>query len=158
MNKNSLEQSLQDHHKMAYLWALQLCKHQEDSAKEVLQMTYLKILENKARYNQKSSFKTWLFSVVRFTAFDYLKDQQRFNSLENLELVSDFPAQTDDLNLRPYLDKLPERQKQVLLLAFYHDMSLSAIAEVLELHIGSVRTHYSRGKEALRTHLKPIRT
>ena len=158
MKKNQLEQLLRQHHKSAYFWALQLCKHQHDSAQEVLQMTYLKILENKARYNEKSGFKTWLFSVIRFTAFDYLKDQRQFNSLENLQIVGDSQDYSPDLNLRPYLDKLPERQKQVLLLAFYHDLTLAAIAEVLDIGIGSVRTHYARGKEALREVLKPIRS
>jgi len=38
----------------------------------------------------------------------------------------------------------------VLLLSFYHDMSLSEIASVLEVHIGTVKTHYQRGKQALR--------
>ena len=158
MKKNQLEQLLRQHHEAAFYWALQLCKYRNDSAQEVLQMTYLKILENKARYKERSSFKTWLFSVIRFTAFDYHKDQRQFGSLDHLEIVDDTPATTTDLNLEPYLKQLPERQKQVLLLAFYHDMSLSAIAEVLDLHIGSVRTHYQRGKSALRELLKPIRS
>ena len=158
MKNNQLEQLLKQHHNAAYFWALQLCKYQEDWAKEVLQMTYLKILENKARYNEKSGFKTWLFSVIRFTAFDFLKEQQKYSSLNGLEVVQDAPSYQAELDLRPYLERLPARQKQVLLLAFYHDMTLSAIAQVLELHIGSVRTHYSRGKEALRTILKPVRS
>ena len=48
------------------------------------------------------------------------------------------------------LNRLPERQQQVLLLAFYHEMTLASIAELLEVHIGTVRTHYERGKAALK--------
>ena len=115
MKKNQLEQLLKQHHKAAYFWALQLCNYQEDSAKDVLQMTYLKILENKARYNEKSGFKTWLFSVIRFTAYDHLKDQRQFRSLDGLEVVQDTSVYEVELNLKPYLEQLPERQKQVLL-------------------------------------------
>ncbi|MEM7186962.1 MAG: sigma-70 family RNA polymerase sigma factor [Bacteroidota bacterium] len=158
MDKNQLEPLLRQHHQAAFFWALQLCRYQDDSAREVLQMTYLKILENKARYNQQSSFKTWLFSVIRFTAFDFLKNQRHHGSLEHLEIADDTPALETELDLVPFLKKLPERQQQVLLLAFYHDLSLSAIAEVLDLHVGSVRTHYQRGKDGLRTLLKPIRS
>lgn len=158
MKKNQLEKLLREHHVPAYYWALQLCNHQEDSAKEVLQMTYLKILENKARYKEQSSFKTWLFAVIRFTALDHLKVQSKHSSLDHLQIVDDSPVYEPELNLRPYLDQLPERQKQVLLLSFYHDLSLSNVAQVLEISIGSVRTHYSRGKEALRALLKPIRS
>ena len=158
MKKNQLESLIREHHEAAYYWALQLCKHQPDSAQDVLQMTYLKILENKARYNEQSSFKTWLFSVIRFTALDHFKNQRKFQALETVQLTTAIDPLAETPNLRPILDQLPERQKQVLLLAFYHDLTLAAIAEVLDISIGSVRTHYSRGKEALKQYLKPIRS
>jgi RNA polymerase sigma-70 factor, ECF subfamily len=41
----------------------------------VLQTVYLKVLMGKARYNGKSSFKTWLFAVIRRTAADERRRQ-----------------------------------------------------------------------------------
>jgi RNA polymerase sigma factor (sigma-70 family) len=151
MNKIRLERLLNEHHKDAFLWASQCCNYNREEGKEVLQMTYLKILEGKAAYAEHSAFKTWLFSVIRFTAIDHLKKRFQFEGLEKLQAEEEEEqAEPDPVNYKTLLSRLPDRQHQVLLLAFYHDMTLAMIAEVMGLHIGTVRTHYERGKIALR--------
>ncbi len=150
MNRSKLEYLLQDHHKDAFLWARHCCRYDSDDAHEVLQKTYLKVLEGKAVYSEQSSFKTWLFSVIRFTALDHLKSKPiicdpGING-ESVEL----PFETETINYRKLMARLSDRQHQVLLLAFYHGMTLTEIAEVTRLHIGTVRTHYERGKNALK--------
>ena len=42
-------------------------------AKDVLQTVYLKIYEGKARFNEKSKLKTWLFAIIKFTSIDFLR-------------------------------------------------------------------------------------
>ena len=113
-------------------------------------MTYLKIFEGKAVFGEKAEFKTWLFSVIRFTAMDYLKKRISFNELEQHELVEEETYELDPINYKELLSQLSDRQHQILLLAFYHSMTLTAIADVTGLHIGTIRTHYERGKDALR--------
>lgn len=150
MNNRELEQLLKNHHRDAFLWARQCCLYDEEDAKEVLQTVYLKIYERKAAYRQESTFKTWLFSVIRFTAIDFLKRKPSFEPLDYLRLAEDDSEEPVTLNYQKLLDMLPDRQQKVLLLSFYHGMTLTEIAGVLDVHIGTVRTHYQRGKEALR--------
>jgi RNA polymerase sigma-70 factor (sigma-E family) len=47
------------------------------------------------------------------------------------------------------LDRLPARQREVLLLRYYADLSEAEIAEALGISAGSVKTHASRGLAAL---------
>lgn len=150
MNKSKIEQLLKTHHRDAFLWARQCCYYNSNEAHEVLQMTYLKILEGKANYNEQSSFKTWLFSVIRFTAIDHSRKQIPFEGLERIDSKVEEAEEPDSINYKELLSKLSERQHQVLLLAFYHNMTLEEIATITELHIGTIRTHYERGKLALR--------
>ena len=151
MDKKSFEYLLKKHHQNAFVWARQCCRYRDEEAKEVLQIAYLKIIEGKAVYNEKSEFKTWLFSVIRFTAIDHLKKERTFEELEKLNIITEEKIDSDPINYKKLLSQLSERQHQVLLLAFYHEMTLTEIAEVTKLHIGTVRTHYERGKETLRT-------
>ena len=154
MTNSTLESLLKKHHNEAYLWSYQCCHRQEDDAKDVLQLVYLKVLEGKATFKEQSSFKTWLFSVIRFTAIDHFKKQQKHVSLDGIVIVEKTKDDADENNYRAILMQLPERQQQILTLAFYHQMTLAEIAEVKNLHIGTVRTHYERGKESLRKRLK----
>jgi len=157
MSISKVEHLLKKHHQSTFFWACQCCNYREEEAKEVLQMVYLKIIEKKAIYNEKAAFKTWLFSVIRYTAIDFLKKENVFENLENLEIAEEEIKQ-DRIDYKALLLKLPKRQHQVLLLAFYHEMTLENIAKITGLHIGTVRTHYERGKEALRRHLLLLNT
>ncbi|MEM9930579.1 MAG: RNA polymerase sigma factor [Bacteroidota bacterium] len=150
MKNNQLERRLRAHHADAFRWASQCCLGNYHDAEEVLQMTYLKIADGKARYHEKASFKTWLFAVIRHTAIDYLRKQVKHVELSSAAMLTSPPPPEENHNYRALLAQLPERQRQVLLLAFYHNLSLTEIAAVTDLHVGTVRTHYSRGKQALR--------
>jgi RNA polymerase sigma-70 factor (sigma-E family) len=52
---------------------------------------------------------------------------------------------------------LPDRQREVLVLRYYDDLSEAAIAEALGISPGAVKTHASRGLAALRPRLETVR-
>src|SRR4051794_36730601 len=57
-------------HRESFVWALHCCRSSAARAEDVLQEAYLKILDGRARFSGQSSFKTWMFSLIRFTALD----------------------------------------------------------------------------------------
>jgi len=150
MNNNWQEYIYTQLKRESYLWARQCCSYNDEHAKEVMQMAYLKLLEGKATYNGKANLKTWFFSVIRFTALDFLKQLTNHISIEDVELNVDDFGDVSSNNYQELLAQLPDRQHQVLLLVFYHNLKLHEVAEVLEIGIGSVRTHYDRGKKRLK--------
>lgn len=150
MKKSQLENLLKEHHQAAYHWSRQCCSFDEDLAKDVLQQVYLKILEGKAIYKEKSQIKTWLFSVIRFTAAEWKKNVKNIYPLEAELDVAETADEVIAASHEELIEKLPERQKEVLLLVFYHNLTLEKAAEIMEISIGSVRKHYDRGKRNLK--------
>ncbi len=159
MNGLELRFELERLHSESYGWASCCCKRDNGLADDVLQVVYLKVLGGKARYTGLSTFKTWLFAVIRRTAID----EQRRKLRRRLLLQSYTPATTEVDSpeaaasrseaaevFRAALARLPARQQQVLHLVFYHDLTLAAAAEVMGVTLGSARTHYDRGKRKLR--------
>jgi RNA polymerase sigma-70 factor (sigma-E family) len=56
------------------------------------------------------------------------------------------------------LRQLPQRQREVLVLRYYGDLSEAQIAQTLGISAGAVKSHASRGMSALRTTLEPWET
>ncbi|MFN2576502.1 MAG: RNA polymerase sigma factor [Pyrinomonadaceae bacterium] len=153
-------------HSASFGWALSCCRRDRAEAEEVLQTVYLKILEGKARYRGESSLKTWLFAVIRKTAAteyrrrllrsvrltgDLDQAHGRIADVENA--TANFERSEAQAHFQNALKTLPRRQREVLHLVFYDDLSLREAADVMSVSIGSARQHYERGKKKLRDSL-----
>lgn len=157
---HSIKHQLEKYHAESFGWAMCCCQRNEAEAEEILQMTYLKILEGKARYSGRAAFKTWLFTVIRNTAIDLQrKNKKRLNWLRSQdydrELAYSPPQdlvmqrELEDI-IKEALSRLSGRQCELLQLVFYHDLSIEEAAKVVGISLGAARTHYARGKQKLK--------
>ncbi|MGQ0738459.1 MAG: RNA polymerase sigma factor [Bacteroidota bacterium] len=159
-----LHSSLKHHHKESYIWALRCSLNNKEEAKEALQESYLKVLEGKAKFDERSEFKTWLFAVIRITVADRRRKQiiEEIKNLGFAELIKRLnekqhyneEANNIEGQLLKSLSELSPKQEQVLRLVFYHDFTIEATATVMGISVGSARTHYERGKNNLRQKIK----
>ena len=165
VNRADLEQQLEELHPASFAWALGVCRRDADDAQEVLQETYLKIFEGKARFDGRSTLKTWLFAVIRRTA----AARRRLRWLRDLRFVFDdvssVPDGRDSAERRVIhsertsalvraLTRLARRQREVIELVFYHDMTIEEAAGVVGVSVGTARVHYHRAKKRLLAELE----
>jgi RNA polymerase sigma-70 factor (ECF subfamily) len=161
----NLREELERYHSASYGWTLACCAHDHALADDVLQSVYVKVLEGRAQYEGQSTFKTWLFAVIRKTAAGaWRRHLFRARHLAPhadtaQAAVDESPEETFDraerlARLREGLAALPARQRQVLHLAFYEEMSLREAAAMIGVSIGTARVHYERGKKRLRQWLE----
>ena len=160
MNPQDLAQELERLHPASFSWALSCCRRDREEAAEVLQACYLKLLEGRARFDERSSFKTFLFGVIRRTAAEMRRRrslQERWverwgrSAREDGSLGAEPGEPADRLRrLDAALAHLPRRQREVIELRLQHEMTIEAVAGALGISIGSARVHFARAKERLR--------
>lgn len=148
-------------HPQCFGWALACCDNRRDDAEDVLQDVYAGVLDQRLRFEGLSSLKTWLFGVIRQKARSRLR-RERLRELLGIRHVAriDTPtpaslpdddavaAERRDMTRRA-LALLPQRQREVILLVFYHGLSIEESARAMDVSLGSARTHYDRGKKRL---------
>ncbi len=162
MDETSFREELEGMHAASFGWALWCCGQRREEAEEVLQTTYLKVFGGAARFDGRSSLRTWLFGVIRRTAAEQRRRQWMRGQIFDRWVVSE-PAglgvaspealvgeAESNRNLLRAVGELSARQRQVLHLVFYQELTVEEAARVMNIPLGTARTHFDRGKRRLR--------
>ena len=154
----NLSEELENLHDEAFSWAMSVTRFDRDEAMDVLHDTYIKILDGRATFSGRSAFKTWVFGVIRNTA----RERWRRRAVRSALLLK-FPPRPAPVELPDHvadqtgqkarivaaINQLSDRQREVVDLVFYHDLTVEEAAEVMGVGVGSARTHYARAKDRL---------
>jgi RNA polymerase sigma-70 factor (ECF subfamily) len=131
---------------------------------DLVQETWLRVLERGHQYDGESRFEPWLFTVARNLALDSVRKRQtasldtgEFPELPSSSSPSPFEqaARTEDAqHLADALAKLEPLYREALLLRFQEDLSLQEIAGVAGAPVSTISSRIYRGLAALRTHME----
>ena len=134
------------------------------TAEELTEDVFFKLVTKKPRFNEKSSFKTWLYSIGRNTAVDYLRrnskqkevsaEEIRETEDERLSLEQSYIKQERLLLIHRTLEKLKPEYKQVLWLVYFEDFSQKETAKIMKKSVHSVETLVYRARLALKAELE----
>lgn len=132
-------------------------------AEELCDETFIKLVTKKPKFRGNSSFKTFLYSIGRNTALDYLRKHRRRPSDD----IDDFRDIAGDDNpeqsflrsernavLHRAMMHLKPEYSQVLWLTYFEELSGSEIAHVMNRSVSAVRTLLYRAKPALKKELE----
>ncbi len=133
-------------------------------AEEMAQEAFLRAYRALEQWNRKAKFSTWLFTIA---AHLYCSELRRFPAktipLEEVAEPADQPSyeeRIDDENrddaVRRSLYSLAPKYREVLILFYFHEMSVAAAAQSLSLPEGTVKARLSRGRAILRNKLSRV--
>jgi RNA polymerase sigma-70 factor (ECF subfamily) len=136
-------------------------------AQDLVQETFLRIVQRLGRYDDQGKFEAWLFRILVNLVRDHGRSLSRHPTQstvieiggERIELTDELsgkvPPPVAPLHLQEDVDalqiamrKLPEGDRQILLLRHFADMPFKDIARTLNCPIGTVlaRAHRALGK------------
>ena len=131
-------------------------------AEDLLQDTFIKALKTikKGKYNEQGKFLPWIVRIAHNLAIDYFRKERRYPTVvleEGTNLLNTLNFAEDSIEsaqikketyskLRILIQKLPEKQREVLIMRHYAEMSFQEIANATNV---SVNTALGRMRYAL---------
>ena len=132
-----------------------------DTAEDLAEETFVKIVIKKPKYNGKSSFKTWLYAIGRNVALDYLRLNQKndlqaevIQNADEESLEKAYIIKENKIILHHAIKKLKPEYRQVLWLTYFEDFSNKETAKVMKKSVHSIETLIYRARNALKTELE----
>lgn len=133
---------------------------------DLIQRTFLLLVERREQFEGRSSFRTYLFVVARHELYrDLDKRRRSAQRIEPLEMsvheISPSPPSVmarrrEDRALLEALRRIPLEHQITLELYFWEEMTAGAIGEVLGVPEGTVRTRIRRARTLLAQQLEAI--
>jgi RNA polymerase sigma-70 factor (ECF subfamily) len=138
-------------------------------ANEITQETFISALRSLSRYQEKKSFKAWLYTIALNHSRSYLRKQKSLVRLRNI-LTSIFQIETQKqvlpedaviLNekeavLWKSLNHLDEKFRTAIVLRYFHELSIAEISEILSVNEGTIHSRLFSAREKLRDALQAL--
>jgi RNA polymerase sigma-70 factor (ECF subfamily) len=141
-----------------------------DEVDDLVQETWLRLLERGSSYDGHSRFEPWLFTIARNLAIDHMRKGRIFSLDSNAEGEQDTALQTPASNapspftlaartedaerLAGSLQTLQPIYREALVLRFHEELSLQEISGVVGAPIATVASRIYRGLRTLRSQLE----
>jgi len=133
----------------------------QSEAEDLAQETFIKLWKNLKKFRKDENFKTWLFTIARNTAFDFMRRKKPllFSDFENAEgdnILLDTIATAElkpneifeqletEKKVDDLMGELSGSSKEVVLLHHYEEMTFDQIGKVLNKPLNTVKSRYRR--------------
>lgn len=130
----------------------------KDLAKDVLQETFIRVFENRARLINSGSFRAWLFTIARNQCLNLIRRERRQLPLDTAgdevlrspELpISDLEKSEQVDLVNEYLARLKEDYREVLVLREYQNLSYEEIAAITRSTLSAVKSRLFKARRKL---------
>lgn len=158
----------QRRHLEIYRFILNFLHGDEDMASDMFQETFIKVHDHAHTLRESGTVRSWMYTIARNTCLNALKRQGR-----QVRLTTEYEDIEDDGMLPPdkmferdsmhaavddAIARLPENQREAVLLREFEGFSYAEIAQATDTNVGVVRQRLWRAKQSLRTMLADLFT
>lgn len=153
MKPDILEKMFKEHYNGALLYALSLCRDRH-LAEELVSIAFYKALQSADE--SISSFRAWLFAVLRNEYTSHLRKSRRHTELEEHTESDEEPVLDKIIKDEEYralyraLSLLPESQREIIMLFYFEELSLREISQIIKKSELTTKTALCRARIALR--------
>ena len=168
-DRNALAQLIQETHERVFNLAYRILRNEQE-AEDLTQQIFVRMWHALPRFRGDSKFTTWLHMIATNTCLNRRRQLARQLEAEMpqedlLQSVSstlgnpsqEVAQQDERAGLWAAVERLPQKYGLVLGLFYQQQLSYAEISKVLELPMGTVKSHLNRARRALRDALERMR-
>lgn len=165
-NEDAIESLVREYQTGVFKLAISICNDVSEAYK-ITQETFIAVLRSLSSYQEKKSFKAWLYTITINTARSHLRKRRLVeklrNTLTSIFLVevqkSSSPEEAAIQNekeaiLWEALNSLDERHRMVTILRYFHELSVAEISEILSVPEGTIHSRLHSARERLKNALE----
>lgn len=144
------EQIYIDYKDRVYGYIISKLRNSHD-AEDLLAGVFLKVYQNLDSYDSdKASLSTWIYTIAHNEVCNFFRAKSKFGfvaDIDNTSHISDDSESSIEIllkeeqleDLAKALDKLPERERAVLVLRFYHEYTPKEVAECINVSYSNAK-------------------
>lgn len=137
--------------KPVYFYALRLTGN-PDTAEDVMQDTFVSVMRSSNSYGAKEKGSSWIFTIARNKAIDLSRKNRPVISIDEADIVGqrEFTPDSDNrLTAMSMLDSLSKKERDIVMLRLFSDMTLTQVSKELNLPKGTVFWTYNNAIKKL---------
>jgi len=160
-DEKSLELIIKKYLKSIYGFIFQFVRNSHDT-EDLTQEVFVKMWRWRKKIKKEKNFKSWLFTIAKNTAIDFLRKRKEltFSDIDSdnddrpfIETINDDLMLPDEIfeqvNLEKIisaaLEKLPLQYRLVITLHYQNEFTFSEISNILNKPLNTVKSHWQRG-------------
>lgn len=147
----NMEEVIQREKDLVYRLAFSQC-HQKDQAGDIFQNVMYRYLKRKPTFESLEHEKAWFIRVTLNCSKTSLKSFWN-NRVEEIDEQA-YIFEKKEIDLTPYLNKLPKKYNAVLYLFYYEGYSTKEMAKLLHIKENNVRVLLNRARNQLRKEIE----
>lgn len=126
---------------------------------DIVSDVFVKIYKNLDKYDpEKAALSTWIYTVTSRVVLDYFRSYKQFDEISEItpstDNIEESYLQAESLSqLAAALKKLPERERDLIILHYYKNISLKDIAEKMNLSYITIKVSHKKALTLLKEYL-----
>ena len=160
-DKNALSVLVDKYKDIAFNLAISIVKDEEE-AKDIMQDSFLKVLENIESFRKESKFSTWLYRIVYNLSIQFIRSKRKIDQIENISHnLTETPSDTLEVHeknqiIKSSLDILDENERLIVTLFYLGEKSIKEIKEITLLSISNIKVILFRSRKKMTKNLEKL--
>lgn len=156
-DKAAIRLLFQRHHARVFRFVVRQTRS-ETMAEDIANEVFLELWRQAGKFEGRSQVSTWLLGIARYKVLSArrkrteaeLDEDYAANIADDADTPEVQELKRDKANgLRRLIDKLPDQQRMVIDLAYYHAKSVAEIGDILQIPAATVKTRMFYARKSL---------